>query len=142
MIHRKATQSDLDYVRSNPFEGAVKHYPYSEVPDENCYAVERDGELIGVYGLQVKWQGTGLLWLMLTNHCKKDGREAVLGLLEIRKRIDFMIADTKVWRAEASVRVDFPKAIKMLEFLGFKREGLMRCYCPDKSDSFLYSRIL
>lgn len=142
MIHRKATQADLDYVRENPFEGAVKSYPYIGIPDENCYAVERNSELIAVYGIQVRWLGTGMLWLMLTDHCDKDGIEGVRGLLEIRKRINFLIENTEIWRAEAMVRVDFPKARKMLEFLGFKREGSMKCCFPDKSDGYLYARIL
>ena len=89
MIYRKATQADLEYVKQNPFELAVRGYPDMEIPDENCYTVFCEDEILGVGGL----------------------------------------------------RTDFPIAIRMVEFFGYKREGLMKKYCPDKGDAFLYARI-
>ena len=53
MEFRAATQEDLDYVRENPYEGAVKNTLYSEVPDSNTYAVVYEGSLVAVGGVQV-----------------------------------------------------------------------------------------
>lgn len=138
---RKATQEDMAYVRQNPFEGAVKNYPFMQVPDENCYTAIFDSEIVAVGGLVIKWEGVGLLWLMLTDRCRKNNVFGVIALDAIKNKMDELIEKNNLWRAEATVRTDFPQAIKMVEYFGFKREGLMRKYCPDKGDSFLYSKV-
>ena len=142
MEFRKATQEDMAFVRQNPFEGAVKDYPYMEIPDENTYTVIYESAIVAVGGLWVRWEGVGLLWLMLTADCKKYGIHGLLALEAIKEKMEYLIEKNNLWRAEAAIRVDFPQAIKMIEFLGFEREGLMRQYYPDKTDAFLYSRIL
>ncbi len=142
MEFRKATQEDLDYVRTNPFEGAVKDYPYLEVPDDNTYTVIYEDEIVAVGGLQMKWEGVGTLWLILTEDCKKYGIHGLLALEVIRDKTNYLIEKNHLWRAEATIRVGFPQAIKMIEFLGFQREGTMRMFFPDKTDAYLYSRIL
>ena len=142
MEFRQATQEDLDYVRQNPFEGAVKGYPYMQCPDENTYAVVYEGSLVAVGGLYIRWEGVGLLWLMLTADSKKDGLHGLRALDAIKEKTDELIAKNNLWRAEAIVRVGFDKAIKMIEFLGFERESTLEKYIPDTTDGFLYKRIL
>lgn len=141
MEFRPATQEDLEFVRQNPFEGAIKNYPYMEVPSENTYAAIYEGELVAVGGLQVRWEGVGMLWLMLTEKCKKDGLRDLRVLYAIKDKVDFLLEKNNIWRAEAYVRTDFPKAIKMIEHLGFKRECKMEKHCPDKGDSYLYAKV-
>ncbi len=141
MNFRKATQQDLDYVSNNPYEGAVKNYPYADVPDENAYAVTYEESLVAVGGLQVRWEGVGLLWLILTADCKKDGIHGFRALYAIYERMEELIENNALHRVEAAIRTDFPEAIKMIESFGFEREGLMRQHCPDKADAYLYSRI-
>jgi len=141
MEFRAATQEDLAFVRQDPFEGAVKDYPYMECPDENTYCVLYENSIVAVGGLQVRWEGVGLLWLMLTASCKKDGLHGLRALYAIRDKMHELIISNKLWRAEAVIRTDFPKAIKMIEFLGFKRDCKMEKFFPDKTDAYLYSRI-
>lgn len=141
MIFRKATQEDLDYVKANPYEGAVKNYPYMEVPDENTYAVMYEGALVAVGGVQVRWEGVGLFWLMLTADCKKEGWHGVRALYAIKEKIQELTEKNNLHRAEAAVRLGFSRAIAMIKALGFEREGLMRQHGPDKADSYLYARI-
>lgn len=142
MLFRQATQEDMNFVKANPFEGAVKDYPYMEVPDENTITTIYEGHIVAVGGLVVRWEGVGLLWLILTKDCKKWGFHGVLALDAIRDKTDYLIKKNDLWRAEATVRTDFPEAIKMIEFLGFKREGLMEQYNPDKTNSFLYAKVI
>ncbi len=142
MEFRKATQEDLAFVRLNPYEGAVKDYPYMEVPDENTYCVIYDSIIVAVGGLCVRWEGVGLLWLMLTAQCRKDGIHGFRALYAIREKMEYLIETNGLHRAEAYVRTDFPQAIKMLEAFGFKRECLMAQQCPDRSNAFLYARLL
>ena len=142
MEFRRATQEDLEYVKSNPFEGAVKDYPYMEVPDDNTYAVIFEGKLVAVGGVQIKWQGVGLFWLILTADCKKDGFYGVLALSAVKQKTDHLIEKNGLWHAQATVRPNFLEAIKMIEFLGFKRKCLMEKYCPDGGDSYLYIKVI
>ena len=142
MNFRKATQEDLAFVRQNPYEGAIKTYPYMDVPDDNTYCVIYEKAIVAVGGLQVRWEGVGLLWLMLTADCKKDGIHGFRALYAIREKMEYLIEVNKLHRAEAYVRDDFPQAIKMIEAFGFKREGLMVRQCPDKGNAFLYARLL
>lgn len=138
---RQATQKDWDYVLKNPFEGSLKYCPHRGVPEENAYAVIYEGQLVAVGGLQMSWPGKGLLWLMLTADCKKDGRHGVLALSAIKDKVDELIEKNNLWRAEATVRTDFPQAIKMIEYLGFERESTMKKYMPDKGDAYLYVKV-
>lgn len=141
MEFRKATQADLDYVRLNPFEGAVKDYSYMEVPDGNPCAVIYEGALVAVGGLLLKWEGVGIFWLILTADCKKEGVHGLRALYAIKETIEELAEKNNLHRAEAAVRTDFPKAIAMMEALGFEREGLMRQYWPDKADAYLFSKV-
>ena len=142
MEFRPATQEDLAFVRQNPFEGAVKNYPYMECPDENTYCMTYESAIVAVGGLCVRWEGVGLLWLMLTDDCKKNGIHGVRILMAIREKTEHLIEKNNLWRAEAMVRVDFDKAVEMIEFLGFEREATLEKYAPDKTDMYLYKRIL
>ena len=139
---RQVTQEDLDYVRQNPFEDAVKGYPYMECPDENTYIAIYESHIVAVGGLYIRWEGVGLLWLMLTADCKKYNFYGVLALDAIKEKMEFLISENNLWRAEAVVRVGFHKAIKMIEFLGFRRESTLEKYMPDKTDGYLYVRII
>lgn len=142
MEFRQATQEDLAFVRQNPFEEAVKSYPYMDCPNENTYTVIYESRIVAVGGLYIRWEGVGLLWLMLTADCKKYGFYGVLAINVIKEKMEFLISKNNLWRAEAMIRVGFDKAIKMIEFLGFQREATLEKYMPDKTDCYLYKRIL
>ena len=141
MIFRKPTQADLEYVRDHPLEGSIKDYPHIDIQDDNCYAVEYEGKLVAVGGLNMWREGVGVLWLALTAECKRTGVHGLRALYAIQEKTNYLIEVNKLWRAEATVRADFPQAIKMIEFLGFQREGTRRMFFPDKTDGYLYSRI-
>ncbi len=142
MEFRQATQEDLAFVRQYPFENAVKCYPYMECPDDNTYTVIYESKIVAVGGLHVRWEGVGLLWLMLTEDCKKNGFHSVLALAAIKEKTEHLININNLWRAEANIRVDFTQAVKMIEFLGFHYECTMEKYAPDKTDMYLYAKVI
>ncbi len=144
MEFRQSTQEDLDYVRANPFEGAVKDYPYEVVPEDNCYTAIFEGEIVAVYGLQILWEGVGWVAMIMTENCKKEGVFGIIAIHTIRDKLEELLKDNNIRRAQAVVRPDFVEAIKMIQFLGFKNEtpDTMKEYFPDKGDAYLYSRIL
>ena len=59
----------------------------------------------------------------------------------IKKRTDLLCVNNKIWRLQTAVKADFKIGIRFAEFLGFKNEGLMVGYGPDKTDYYLMARI-
>lgn len=141
MIFRQATQEDLDFVRQNPFEEAVKNYANLTVPEKNCYTVIFQDVIVGVCGITVLWEGVGEVWLMLTADCRKKGFFGVIALAAIKTKMEEMTFGLK--RVQAIIRTDFPEAIKMIEFLGFVNETPegMESYFPDGGNAYLYAKI-
>lgn len=138
---RQIQDGDIEYVRANPLEEAVKGYPDLPIDYRNSYTALWDGKIVGVGGISIMWSGVGELWLILTNDSKLNGAHGIVALEAIRKKIDEIIEENKIVRAQATVRLDFPKGIKMLESFGFQREGLLRRYTPDGCSVYRYSRI-
>ena len=56
----------------------------------------------------------------------------------VRNFLENSMPDT-VRRIDATAREDFPQASRMLEMLGFEREGLMKSYGPDGSSHYLFA---
>lgn len=140
---RTATQDDIDFVRQNPYEGTVKDYPYIEVGD-NTITTIWGGVIVAVGGLVVHWEGMAEMWLILTADCLKGGLHGIAALTAIKNKTDELIAKNNIRRAQAAIRVDFPIAIKMIEYLGFHNETPdgMKYYFPDGCDGFRYARII
>lgn len=142
MEFRPATQEDLDYVKSCPFEQPVKNYPYLECPDDNTITAIFQGKIAAVAGVIILWEGVGLFWIILTENCKKEGCFGILAVSAIRDKFNELIEKNNLWRAQATVRTDFAVAVKMIKFLGFECEGIMKKYLPDKSDAFIFGKII
>lgn len=107
----------------------------------NSYTALWNGKIVGVGGISILWSGVGELWLILAKDSKRDGMNGVIALDAIRKKVDEIIEENKIVRAQATVRLDFPKGIKMLESFGFQREGCLRRYTPDGCSVYRYARI-
>lgn len=144
MEFRQTTQEDLDFVRQNPFEEAVKSYPYLDVPEENCYTTIFQNEIVSVGGVIVLWEGVGEFWLMLTANCKKNNMYRVIALAAIVDKMEELIKKNNLKRVQAIIRTDFPQAIKMVQVLNFVNETPkgMTNYFPDGCDAYLYARII
>ena len=136
---RKLQEGDIEYVRKNPLEEAVKRYPDLPTPEENCYTGLVDGKIMGVGGVIVLWEGVGEAWLILS----KDILEMKIATyLCIKEMVERMISECNLRRIQAVIRTDYPQAIKMIEALGFKREGLLEEYLPDKCNAFMYAKLI
>lgn len=138
---RKLQDGDIEYVRANPLEEAVKNYPDMPIDPKTSYTVLWDDVIVGVGGVSMMWKGVGEMWLILTKDSKRDGIHGIVALNTIRKKVDEIIEENNIVRAQATARIDFPKGIQMLEALGFEREGFLRRYCPDGCSVYRYARI-
>ena len=89
-------------------------------------------------GIVPTWLGNAQGWVISS---KRIFRNKVKASRLIRKRTDLLCANNKIWRLQTAVKANFKTGIRFAEFLGFKNEGLMRGYGPDKTDYYLMARI-
>jgi hypothetical protein len=138
---RDLKDGDLEQVRANPLEDAVKCYPDLPIDPRASYTALWDDVIVACGGAVMMWKGVWEFWLILTKDSKLDGAHSIVALEAIRRKIDEIIEENNIVRAQAVVRLDFPRGIRMLEALGFQAEGYMRKYTPDFCDVYRYARI-
>lgn len=96
-----------------------------------------NGHLIVSGGIFEIWPGHGEAWLIPSDKIEDYKLKMIKTL---RSYIDKITEEDQLVRLQASVREDFPVAHRFIEFMGFKREGLMKNYGPDGANHYLYAR--
>ena len=89
-------------------------------------------------GIVPLWNGVAEGWVISS---KRIYKERIRASRLIRKRTDLLCAANKIWRLQTAVKSNFKTGLRFAEFLGFKNEGLMRAYGPDKTDYYRMARI-
>jgi len=89
-------------------------------------------------GIIPTWLGNAQGWVISS---KRIFRNKIKASRLIKERTDLLCANNKIWRLQTAVKADFKIGIRFAEFLGFKKEGLMVGYGPDKTDYYLMARI-
>ncbi len=94
-----------------------------------------EGQTIAMAGVMVLWKGVGEAWFrgspLIYEHKKKVMEASVEGMK--------MIKDSGFWRIQCVVLKDWEAATVYVGRLGFKFEGEMRMYGPDKRDFLRYA---
>ena len=89
-------------------------------------------------GIVPLWSGVAEGWVISS---KRIYKERIRASRLIRKRTDLLCAANKIWRLQTAVKSNFKTGLRFAEFLGFKNEGLMKAYGPDKTDYYRMARI-
>ena len=89
-------------------------------------------------GIIPTWMGSAQGWVISS---KRIFTNKIKAARLIKQRTDLLCANNKIWRLQTAVKANFKTGIRFAEFLGFKNEGLMRAYGPDKTDYYLMARI-
>ncbi len=127
-------------------EEGIEHYG-SGTLEELAQQTEDDGlsitgiindEIVGCGGIRKLWDGVGEVWTILS---PKTSLYPIRTYECIRDGLQKLIDDNDFVRLQGWCRVDFPKAHTLFKHLGFKVEGMARCYTPDKVDCILYAKI-
>lgn len=85
------------------------------------------------------WSGRFTAWFLLDQSMTRY--DLLWMVKRVRNFLENSMPDT-VRRIDATAREDFPQASRMLEMLGFEREGLMKSYGPDGSSHYLFARLM
>ncbi len=139
---------DLLWVISH----GVKEANLKAVPTDEMKAIAKEREESGmcvtgwvngepqcVAGIDLKWEGCGDVWLMLTPCINKNIRA---GYICIRRGLEKLIKEHKIRRLQSYGRVDYVECHILFKHLGFEVEGLARKYCPDGTDAILYAKVI
>tara|TARA_A100001388_G_scaffold264327_1_gene235487 strand:- start:381 stop:833 length:453 start_codon:yes stop_codon:yes gene_type:complete len=102
------------------------------------YTLLCNGEPVCSGGIIPLWNGNAQGWVISS---KRIFKNRIRASRLIKKRTDILCAANKIWRLQTSVKANFTTGMRFAEFLGFKNEGLMRGYGPDKSDYYLMAKV-
>jgi len=89
-------------------------------------------------GITPMWDGVAEGWVIAS---KRIFDHKIKSIISIKKRLDLLCVNNNIWRLQTSVKEDFKTGIKFAEFLGLKKEGLMRMYGPDKTNYYRMAKI-
>lgn len=92
-----------------------------------------DNKIIACGGIEQLWPGVGEAWLIMSEGALKYPVSVMRRAREI-----FPKMNTKYHRVQALVLYQFHKAMLFVERLGFRYEGLMQAYGPNKEDYMRY----
>jgi len=93
---------------------------------------------IAAGGVNHLWDNVAEGWVIAS---KEIWKYPITCARAIKIRTDYLATNNKIKRIQTSVKSDCDKAIRFAEWLGFKREGLMKQYGPDGSDYYLYAKV-
>ena len=119
--------SEINFISSESDDlenmSEVRMYP-AEMPTEMIFKIEKGNEVIGEFRFtRMRWYNRkSELSIIL----KKEFQGKGYGTETMRKMIDFAFNKMNLYRLEAEV-LEFNKAsIKLVENLGFQKEGVLR----------------
>ena len=124
---RPMMSEDIAFVA----EHTVSRGVFGKQPDTLAwsYALEHDGTILGVGGIQLIVPGTAWAWVDITRF---GLRYIKTGYRTIREWMARLTEEHNIHRLQAYVDLEFPEAVRMIEHLGFTRESIMWDFLGDK----------
>jgi hypothetical protein len=98
-----------------------------------------DSKVYGCAGFHEMWPGVCEAWLHAKEY-KHFHSNMFMIIWYIRGAIKVLHV-SGFYRIQAAIKADELKSRKLVEVLGFKYEGLMKKYGPDKSDFIMYAKV-
>jgi hypothetical protein len=135
-----STQEEYDSIILNAVEKEIAGYPKMDITTNTaCFSGWYGETLLAVAGFQEYWPGLLYSWIVVGNASLEHPIETVRAMNRMFKSVE---VEFEVVRFQCTVRKDFKKAQQLVEHLGFEREGLMRKYCPDSADAYMYGKVI
>jgi len=134
MNFRQATDNDLAFAGKH----SISHGCFSEMPEitDYVYTLDHEGVVLAVGGLKMMNPWSAWAWFDLTGFAMQY---KTVVFRTIRSFLDGVMQEKKIERIMAAVEVDFDRAIRTAERLGFEREGLMPRFMGSKA-AYMYVR--
>ena len=134
MIFREAKQSDMDFMRDHSINQTVDRKQTEQV--DYVYALEHDGNLLGIGGFRIIVPTTAWVWVDLSDYGVSHIRDSYRVMQEW---METFVNTHGIIRLQAFVKSDV-KHIRLVQHMGFERESTMEMFYGDQ-DAFMYKRI-
>ena len=135
MIFREMTQQDVRFMKDNSVSrGILKRQPEQM---EFTYALEHEGNLLGIGGIRLINLTTAWCWVDMTSIA---GEHIIIVYRVIKEWMEKLVEEKELKRLQAYIELDFPEAIRMAQHLGFEKESILEGFLPS-GDAFLYRRL-
>lgn len=103
------------------------------------WTIKLNGEIVAVLGLTLIYSGVAEAWSLtseLVNKCPKSYFKAVKHLLEATQK------ELNIHRFQMHIRSELFYLHRWAKKIGFKPEGELKKFGPDKSDHHIYARVI
>lgn len=127
-------KSHAEYFLSRE-EQRKEVFPEGEM---EAVTVRVDGIPAAILGWYFVCPGVAQVWSFVSDEAKKA---PIAFHKRVKELLEFVLATYEVQRIQISVRVGFKQGWKWASSLGFKCEGIMKHYGPDRSDYWLFARV-
>ncbi len=128
MKFRDAKPSDFAFVAEHSISrGCLDKQPL-EV--DFVYALEHEGNILGVGGVKLLNASTSWCWFDLTTFATSH---MIVVYRVIRESLEKLAAEHGIRRMMAAVDCGFPEAIRTVKHLGFSRESVMHNFFDDRA---------
>ena len=97
-----------------------------------------DNNIVLCGGVTPLWDGVAEGWVIAS---KRIYDHKIKSVSAIKKRLDLLCINNKIWRVQTSVKEDFKVGVRFAEWLGLEKEGLMKMYGPDKTNYIRMAKI-
>lgn len=97
-----------------------------------------DNNIVLCGGITPLWDGVAEGWVIAS---KRIYEHKIKSVSAIKKRLDLLCINNKIWRVQTSVKENFKVGVRFAEWLGLEKEGLMRMYGPDKTNYIRMAKI-
>ena len=95
------------------------------------YTLLCDHQPILAGGIYPLWDGVAEGWVMSS---KRVFDHKIKSAASVKRRLDLLCTNNKIWRLQTSVKEDFKTGVRFAEWLGLKKEGLMKYYGLDQTN--------
>jgi hypothetical protein len=93
---------------------------------------------VAILGLIQTWPGVAEVWSVAS----EDVRQAPISYTrQVKRLMEEFAGNLKIHRLQMTVRRDYREGSHWAAVLGFRNEGILRQYGPDKSDYLMFARV-
>lgn len=132
--HNHAHELDIDKDFNLAFK--VPHIFELYEKFKNAKTLYVNGKPIICGGVVDLWAGVGEAWMLVSETAKQLRYTSIVGIKEF---VDDVFKDYH--RLQAIVDCENYEGIRLVEWLGFDREGMLRKYSMNGRDQFIYARV-